>query len=374
MTTAARSARAHSRCSWRADDTYVGCAPAGFVTEGNAHDLRIRAVPLSSSREGLSFEAAWGALVRMGRRFVIEHPESRCVRGNGYKNLMDRRQFLALVAGGAFGNLTGMTVASSDRGRCGPGRLQPAIEHVKGEGSGVQRIVWSVDTERPLCALTFDDGPDPEFTPRILEILEQQDVKASFLVMGYNASRHARLLKEIVRAGHDIGSHTWSHITLPTATPQEVRAEIERGTRVVENWAGAKVRFFRPPHGRLTEAAVRATADLGQDIVLWSVTRGELGLREPERVASHVAGTVRPGDIVDLHDGIGRGTFKPESEFAGRLRRRRAMEVEALPQILKGIRTKGLRLVTLSQLIAAWRPDDSPPSIRHQIIDGGTAP
>ncbi len=282
---------------------------------------------------------------------------------------MDRRQFLSLCAGGALGNLTGVATASQERGRLPP-RREPPPNHVEGAGSGMRRIVWSVETDRPFCALTFDDGPDPEFTPRILEILARHNVRATFLAMGYNAVRHGRLLQEVVEAGHEFGSHTWSHITLPSATPQEVRAEVERGIRAVESRAGGKVRFFRPPHGRVTEAAVRAAADLGQDIVAWSVTRGELRWRDPDLVASHVVGALGRGDIVDLHDGIGRATFNRGGEHAARLRRRRVTEIEALPRILEGVRAKGLHAVTLSELLVARRPDDPPPSL-HRILRRG---
>lgn len=281
---------------------------------------------------------------------------------------MDRRQFIALCAGGAFGNLTGATLASHERDPERSDHRQLHDEHVAGAGSGVRRIVWSVDTRQPLCALTFDDGPDPEFTPKILDILERHRVKATFMAMGYNAARHAGLLREVAAAGHDVGSHTWSHIALRTSTPDEVRAEIERGTHAVRSRAGTKIRFFRPPHGRLTEAAVRAAADLGLDIVLWSVTRGKLEWGDPGRVASHVVGALGPGEIVDLHDGIGRGTFNPRGAVAARLRRRRATEVDALPRILEGARQKGLKFVTLSDLLVAWRPDDRPSSALDDVL------
>ena len=239
-----------------------------------------------------------------------------------------------------------------------PETTRPEEVEIEDRGSGVQRVVWAVETDHPLSALTFDDGPDPEFTPRILEILEYHDVRATFMAMGYNAVRHSHLLREVVAAGHEIGSHTWSHIKLTNATPRQARAEIEHGAREVQDEAGVRVRYFRPPHGRLSDAAMRIVARLGHDIVVWSVTRGELGWQDPDLVSSHVVDSLGPGEIVDFHDGIGRATFDRSSDLATRLRRRRATEIEALPRILEGARARGLRLVTMSELLAAWRPND----------------
>jgi peptidoglycan-N-acetylglucosamine deacetylase len=272
---------------------------------------------------------------------------------------MRRKRFLALLGVAALGSATGARLARSHEPRDVPdeGRDLPDDE-VENPLSGLQRIIWSVDTKAPVVALTFDDGPDPEFTPRIVDVLDRYKVTATFMVMGYNAVRHAELLREIVAAGHEIGGHGWHHLNLAKASVAETRTEIEFGTRMIEERAGVPVRVFRPPYGRFNEAAVRLLALREHDMVVWSVTRGKLAWQEADQVASHVVGSVGPGDIVDLHDGIGRGTFNPGTEFAERLRRRRAVEVAALPRILEGLRARGLRLKTVSGLVAAGRPSD----------------
>lgn len=264
---------------------------------------------------------------------------------------MDRRRFLSLFGAGALGGMAG---AGFPRPRQ---RQNDPDEDVESPTSGSRQIIWSIDTASPLTAVTFDDGPDPELTPQILDLLERYEAKATFMVMGYNALQHPALLDDIVAAGHDVGSHGWSHLNLAESTVAQTRHEIGFGRRVVEKRAGVPVRFFRPPHGRLTEAAVRLAALEQHDILMWSLSRGNLSWRSPDDVAEHVLGRIGPGEIVLLHDGIGRGTFHRGTEFADRLRRRRSVELKALPRILEGARARGLRLATVSDLMAARRPD-----------------
>lgn len=215
---------------------------------------------------------------------------------------------------------------------------------------GTQEIIWSVATGAPVAALTFDDGPHPDLTPRILDVLDLYGVKATFMVMGYAAERHQDLLAEVIARGHEVGNHTWRHLHVTKTSAATTRREIEQGTSIIEDIGGVPVRLFRPPQGRLSEAVVRLVTKMQQDIVLWSVTRGEKAWRTPDAVARHVVQEAGPGDIVDLHDGIGRGTFVPGTALADTLMRRRQEEVEALPRIIEQLQQQGLHLGTVSTL------------------------
>jgi peptidoglycan-N-acetylglucosamine deacetylase len=204
---------------------------------------------------------------------------------------------------------------------------------------------------RALAALTFDDGPDPELTPRVLAVLARYGVRATFNVMGRNAVRHRKLIQALVDAGHELGNHTWTHADLALQSPAATYRQLDRGLAAVERTAGVRPRFFRPPRGELTGAAVQAAARLGHDILLWSVTRGPAGVGTPEVVAGHLAAAVGPGDVVGLHDGIGKGTFDPDGALARSLRARRRVEVAALPAAIEAILARNLRLVTASVLL-----------------------
>lgn len=216
---------------------------------------------------------------------------------------------------------------------------------------GVRRVAWSFDTKKDVVALTFDDGPDPRFTPQVLDVLDRYGVTATFLAMGYNATVHPSLMNEVVAAGHEVGSHTWSHQHFPEITAEETHEEIVRGAKAVEDVTGKPMKLFRPPKGRMTEAAFTYVAELGLDVIMWSTTRGALAERDPDRVAENVVDDVDPGEIVLLHDGIGRGTFYPGEPMEAELSGRRSSEMDALPKVIEILQARGLKFSTVGALL-----------------------
>jgi peptidoglycan/xylan/chitin deacetylase (PgdA/CDA1 family) len=265
---------------------------------------------------------------------------------------MKRRAFLGGGAAAVAG-LAGGPALLDRRGERQVRELSASAAPAPGRRLGQQRLIWSVSTVEPLAALTFDDGPDPELTPRILEVLAEHGVQATFNVMGWNALRHPDLVRAVVAAGHELGNHTWTHQDLAFQSALQTRRQLERGREAIERTAGVRPRFFRPPRGNLTGSAIEAAAELGYDVLLWSVTRGGAGVGTPASVAGHLAGTVAPGDVVALHDGIGRGTFRPRGSGAHELRARRLVELQALPAAIERMLGRGLRLGTVSALLAA---------------------
>jgi peptidoglycan/xylan/chitin deacetylase (PgdA/CDA1 family) len=217
---------------------------------------------------------------------------------------------------------------------------------------GARRVIWSTTPVGRYAAITFDDGPTPEFTPRILDALAAAGVHASFNVIGYNAVRHADLTREIIAQGHEIGNHTWSHLDQTTLGAAEIRHEIVRCKDEVEQLVQRPLAGFRPPRGELTGHALLVAAELGYDVFLYSVTRGPSGTSTAATVEDYLATTVQPGDIVDLHDGLGRGTFSPAAPFARALAARREVEVQALPRALRRIADRGIHLTTATDLVA----------------------
>jgi peptidoglycan-N-acetylglucosamine deacetylase len=216
---------------------------------------------------------------------------------------------------------------------------------------GIRQLVWSVATAERVVALTFDDGPDPAFTPRVLDVLQRYGISASFHLLGFNAINHPEEVKAIVDAGHEIGNHTFTHQDLAYETPAGTLLQLQRGRQSILDVAGPQpLRWFRPPRGRLTGVATRYAAELGHDIVLWSTTTG--GRERPEDIRAYLHRHLHPGAIVALHDGIGRGTFLPSAAFARELASRRAAELRALPSVIEQSVEGGYRFVTVSQLVA----------------------
>ena len=156
--------------------------------------------------------------------------------------------------------------------------------------------------------LTFDDGPSPETTPALLEILAQFGWTATFFVVGRRAEKHPGILPQIIAGGHTIGNHSYSHPRW-LLTGKSLKTEITRTDRILAEVHCPVPRYFRPPHGRIFPWQRRTVRQLGKQIVLWDVFvpdyRGNLS---PEEIFALVSGRSRPGSIVLLHDGAGNDT------------------------------------------------------------------
>lgn len=225
-------------------------------------------------------------------------------------------------------------------------------EHPAGR-LGTHRVIWSVPNNDGLVGLTFDDGPCPAFTARLLEILREYRVTATFNVVGVRAARYRSLLADIVAAGHQLGNHTDHHLDLSAVPPPVVRREIMVAQDTIEQYAQAPVTVFRPPRGELTGAAAREAAVLGLDVLMWSITRDVAGVGNVKSVIESLSSRTGAGDIVALHDGLGHAGFAPRSPMAHLLRQRRNVEVHALPQVLASYQARGLRCVSVQELLAA---------------------
>jgi len=123
--------------------------------------------------------------------------------------------------------------------------------------------VWRGSRDRRAAALTFDDGPDPDCTPRVLDILEREGVRGAFFLIGRRAAKAPSVARRIAAAGHDLGNHTWSHPSLWRCGPTETAREIGDGHAAITQAAGASPRFFRPPWGKTNLAMFGAVRRLG---------------------------------------------------------------------------------------------------------------
>jgi peptidoglycan/xylan/chitin deacetylase (PgdA/CDA1 family) len=225
---------------------------------------------------------------------------------------------------------------------------------------GQRRVVWSTTASGPLAAISFDDGPMPEYTPRILAALDRAGVRATFFVMGHNAVAHPELLRETVAAGHEIGNHSWSHLDQTQISQPRIREEIVRCTHEVEQLIQRPLVGFRPPRGELTGYAVMVASQLGHDVFMWSCTRGPAGTSTVPVVARSIGTTVEAGDVLDLHDGLGRGVFSPGTSSTRDLAARREVEVRALPEALSRIADRGIELTSVTDLLARSVPEPLP--------------
>jgi peptidoglycan/xylan/chitin deacetylase (PgdA/CDA1 family) len=185
----------------------------------------------------------------------------------------------------------------------------------------------------PAVALTFDDGPSPRYTLRILRILRQHRVTATFFVVGYLARRYPDVVRRVVESGMSLGNHSMHHpVARPFADlpPHQIREEIDRGHRVVGEF-GVGSAGFRPPGGSWSGAVLDVAAAVGERIILWSVDAEDFAGLPPRGLARRVVREARPGSIILFHDGGGS----------------RAATVKALPRIITGLRNRGLEFESL---------------------------
>jgi peptidoglycan/xylan/chitin deacetylase (PgdA/CDA1 family) len=171
-----------------------------------------------------------------------------------------------------------------------------------------------VAPERPgELALTFDDGPNPACTPRLLDILAQYGVKGTFFLVGSFAQQEPTLTKQIAAAGHLIGNHSWSHPNLSLSSPARIREELRRTKETLEQMMARPVRYFRPPFGARRPYVLRTARAMGMTPVLWNAMTSDWKERSPDRIAEWLTGKIdacqrrgRASNIV-LHDGSHHG-------------------------------------------------------------------
>lgn len=145
--------------------------------------------------------------------------------------------------------------------------------------------------------LTFDDGPIPEVTPKVLAILERYNVKATFFMVGENIDKHPQVYEQVVAAGHTIGNHTYNHLKGWKVSKQEYLANVEKFPRPAT--------LFRPPYGKATISQRRVLAQMGYQLIYWDVlTKDYLATRTPEQMLAQIQRETRPGSIINFHDSI----------------------------------------------------------------------
>jgi peptidoglycan/xylan/chitin deacetylase (PgdA/CDA1 family) len=158
-------------------------------------------------------------------------------------------------------------------------------------------------------ALTFDDGPNPVWTPQLLEVLASYDVRATFFMLGSHAQAEPELVRRIVAAGHLIGNHSWSHPNLALATHQRIREELARTQETLEQIAGVPIRYFRPPFGARRPDVLRTARSMGLVPVLWNAMTSDWSEPSADRIVKRLTEKIerlerrgRAANIV-LHDG-----------------------------------------------------------------------
>ena len=190
----------------------------------------------------------------------------------------------------------------------------------------------------PYIAMTFDDGPHAANTPRLLDMLKQRNIKATFFVVGQCVVEYPAIMKRIVAEGHEVASHSWSHPNLMKMGEGSVTDQLQKTHEAIEKTTGVAPTVMRPPYGAFT-ANQRgwANAKWGYKIILWDVDPLDWKVRNAERVKSEILRHTVAGSIILSHD-IHKST------------------VDAMPDTLDGLTGRGFKFVTVSELLAMDKP------------------
>jgi peptidoglycan/xylan/chitin deacetylase (PgdA/CDA1 family) len=207
------------------------------------------------------------------------------------------------------------------------------------------RITFNwIHVDGPYIAMTFDDGPNATLTPKLLDILAAHHIKATFFVIGENVAQHPEVVARAAREGHEIGNHSWSHPNFGKMSDDAVRRELRRTDDAIKSATGTGPTLMRPPYGSLTARQKRWIHDeFGYQIILWDVDPLDWKRPGAAVVCNRILKETRPGSIVLSHD-IHPGT------------------IEAMPSTFDQLEARGLKFVTVSELIRMARSEPPKPA------------
>jgi Predicted xylanase/chitin deacetylase len=202
------------------------------------------------------------------------------------------------------------------------------------------KLFWAGSAQDRAVALTFDDGPDEHWTPRILDILKEKNVKATFFVIGQQVQKHPDVLRRIYTEGHVVGDHTFDHADLTKLTPERVDQEIEECATVIRTVIGRTPKLVRPPFGFHNAMVDNTVYARNRVIILWSLDTEDWTGLDAAAIKARVLPKMRNGYIILQHSGV-------NPKLGG--------SVQALPDIIEGLRAQGYTFVTVAELL------DTPP-------------
>ncbi|SET63581.1 Peptidoglycan/xylan/chitin deacetylase, PgdA/CDA1 family [Natronincola peptidivorans] len=187
-------------------------------------------------------------------------------------------------------------------------------------------------------ALTFDDGPNPKYTPQILDVLKQQGVPATFFVMGSRVERHPEIVQRIAQEGHVVANHTWIHPDLSKVPQVTLLSEMQRTEDIIHKVTGLRTSLMRPPYGRVNPEGIEKLRDMNYKVINWSVDSVDWRDQDVDQILINTLPGVRQGGILLFHD-------------AGGDQQTRGATAAALPEIIHTLRSQGYEFVTVDELL-----------------------
>lgn len=196
-------------------------------------------------------------------------------------------------------------------------------------------VVWEIKTTDKIVAITFDDGPDPEYTPRVLELLAQYEAKATFFIIGQNAEKNPELVLRQYEEGHELANHTFTHPW--TTSIQTLDKELKQTNEIIFSITGFRPTLFRPVGGQYTDDMISTAVKNGFKVVMWSWHQDTEDWANPgvQKIVDTVLTGTKPGNVILFHDSGGD----------------RRQTLEALDKILPELKKQGYQFVTITELL-----------------------
>ncbi|HZR32987.1 MAG TPA: polysaccharide deacetylase family protein [Terriglobales bacterium] len=207
------------------------------------------------------------------------------------------------------------------------------------------RTFAAADKGSKRVALTFDDGPNDPWTPRLLEVLARHNVPATFFLIGRFVVERPEIAEQIAAAGHVIGNHTFTHPNLIFTSAPEVERQIKRCQRVLLDTVGKHSKLFRPPYGGRTPEVLRTARRCGLEPIMWSVSGNDWKAKSHAQIEDKILDGLQGGDVILLHDGGHRHLGVDRSHT-----------VAALERIIMECRQRGLQFVTVPTMMESKSP------------------
>lgn len=206
-------------------------------------------------------------------------------------------------------------------------------QHNEELSRGIARtLLMRGDPAKKQVALTFDDGPHPKYTPKILEILRRYNIKATFFLVGELAERNPALVKAEVGGGHNVGNHTYHHVNLTKIPSGYIATEIKACGLVLSKIIGRPPHLFRPPGGDYNDNVAQVAEALGYKLILWTDDPGDYASPGADVITQRIIEKVEPGGIILIHDGVKE-------------------TIDVLPKVIQTLKDKGYEFVTIDEMM-----------------------
>lgn len=205
-----------------------------------------------------------------------------------------------------------------------------------------KKTFYRAHVHEKVVAITFDDGPSEDWTPRILIELEKANAKATFFMIGEHVEKYPDIARKVTDEGHDVGVHTYSHKVVMFSDLERLKSDIFHTADIIKSVTGKNTKLFRPPKAWLSKKEKRFIGDMGFTVVLWSINTKDWVRFDDQFLRKYILKHVRPGDIILFHDS--GGVFKPEGGD-------RKETVRTIFRLVEQLREMGYKPVTVTELL-----------------------